>query len=472
MQFNTDCFAIENMSPITIRITGSIPWREVEKKFDETYREIARNMNFRGFRKGKVPRQMLEKMFQKHVEKDLLREVTREALVEFLRSREDLRVVNTPRDWKVTPGELVKGQDLSFTSELELVPEVDPQNFEGIPATRYIAPVTEEDVDAEMNKMHRAFTRMVPIENAALPANAHVELSVMGKLETETVDLEKVSWVVPASSEPASGALEARIAALLPGLEIGTLPYDVELDVPAYGDQPAGKVLLTFTKAYLENQPELNDDFAKETGEAETLEELRSKVRKNLEENLAKRANALLEREIMKNIVDSNPFEVGPSLVRRQAEVKVDQVLMQLGMDPENERFAEVRQSVAKGYIKRAEREIRENILLEAIAKKLNIEVTDDEIQSRLQDIAEKTHRSVERVRADYSRDGQLESIRYMIRMEKTLEHLKSKAVITEVNVDRLPEIHEEEELESGSESKSGESEHVHGPDCHHDDDE
>lgn len=467
MQFNTDCFTIETISPISIRISGAVPWREVEKKFDETYREISRNMSFRGFRKGKVPRQMLEKMFQKHVEKDLLMEVTREALVEFLRNREDLRIVNNPRDWKISPGELAKGQDLSFSSELELVPEVDPQNFEGVAATRYTAPVQDQAVEEELNRLLRAFTRTAPIENAALAAGAHVELSVMGKLGDEAVDLEKVSRVVPESREPADASLEARIAALLPGLEIGALPCDLELEVPPHENQPGGKVLLTITKAYVETRPELNDDFAKETGEAETLEELRAKVRKNLEENLAKHANVLLEREILKAIVDSNAFEVGPNLIRRQAEAKVDQVLMQLGMDPENERFADVRQSVAKGYYKKAEREIRENLLLEAIAKKLKLEATDEEVEARLQEIADRSNRSIERVRADYARDGQMESIRYMIRMEKTLEYLKSKAVITEKAVDRLPEIQEDEAMDS----ESGVPEHVHGPECDHDHD-
>ncbi len=469
MQFNTDCFTIENVSPISIRINGVIPWREVEKKFDETYREIARNMSFRGFRKGKVPRQMLEKMFQKHVQKDLLMEVTREALVEFLRGRDNLRIVNNPRDWKVTPGELVKGQDLPFSSELELVPEVDPQNFEGVAATRYTAPVAEEDVERELQRMRQSFTRTTKLEKTTLPAGAHVEGSVMGKLGSEAVNLERHHWVVPESREPASGSLEARIAALLPGLAIDAVPCDVDLEVPAHEGNPGGAVLLSITNAYIETKPELNDDFAKETGEADTLEELRAKVRENVAKSLQKRSDYLLEREIVKAIVDSNSFEVGPNLIRRQAEAKVDQVLMQLGMDPENERFADMRQSVARGYYKKAERELRENLLLEAIAKKLDLKATDEEIEARLQEIADRSNRSLERVRAEYARDESLmDSIRYMIRIEKTMEYLKSKAVITEKAVDRLPEIREdEEEVESGSES--GESEHVHGPDCHHD---
>lgn len=469
MQFNTDCFTIENISPISIRINGVVPWREVEKKFDETYREIARNMSFRGFRKGKVPRQMLEKMFQKHVQGDLLQEVAREALVEFLRARENLRIANNPREWKVTPGDLVKGQDFSFSSELELIPEVDPQNFEGVAAVRYVAPATDAMVDAELERMRHAATRMTNLENCTLTEGAIVEGNVMGKLGFETVDLERQTWVVPASREPADDSVAARVAALLPGLAIGQLPADIDLEVPAFGDKPEGSLLLTINRAYMQQKPELDDNFAKETGEADTLDELRTKVRARIEENLKKRADGLLERQIMKAIVDSNSFDVGPALIRRQAEMKVDQVLMQLGMNPEEERFTEMRHSIAQGYFKKAEREIRENLLLEAIAKKLNIEATEEDVQARLQEIADRMNRSVERVRADYARDGQMESLQYVIRIEKTMEYLKSKAVITEEHVDTLPEIHDEDDLESGTGSESGNPKHVHGPDCHHD---
>lgn len=461
MQFNAERFSIENINPIQIRIQGVVAWKEVEKKFDETYREISKNMRFRGFRKGKVPRQMLEKMFAKHVESDLLQELTREALVEFLRQKESIRPADNPREWKVTPGELVKGEDLTFSSELELIPEVEPQGYEGLQGRRLSAPVKEQAIDEELERLVQRSTRVNPVENAPLVAGTHVQLNAMGKLGDEPVSIENQNVTVPETAVPADDSALARVTAVLHGLHLPEVPFETELAVPAFEDKPEGRVLIEVTKAFTHVKPALDDDFAKETGRADTLAELRATLAKDLAEELKNRSNTLLERELLKQIVAANPFEVGPGLIRRQAEAKVDQILMQLGVDPDNESFADMKKSLAKNYFGKAEKEIRDNLLLEGIAKKENVEITDEVLESKLQEIADHANKSLERIKADYQRDGKLEGIRYMLRMEKTLELIKEKATITEETVDELPPLQEEEEHEH-------EHDHECGPDCDH----
>jgi trigger factor len=463
MQFNAERFSIENINPIQIRIQGVVPWKEVEKKFDETYREISKNMRFRGFRKGKVPRQMLEKMFAKHVETDLLQELTREALVEFLRLKETIRPADNPREWKVTPGDLVKGEDLPFSSELELIPEIEPQGYDGLMGRRLSAPVKDQAIDQELERLMQRNTRVNPVENAPLVAGAHVQLNAMGKLGDEPVSIENQNVTVPENSTPADDGALARVTALLPGLHLSEVPFEAELAVPAFGDKPEGRVLVEITKAFTHSKPALDDEFAKETGRADTLEALRAAIAKDVAEELRNRSNTLLERELLRQIVEANPFEVGPGLIRRQAEAKVDQILMQLGVDPDNESFADMKKSLAKNYFAKAEKEIRENLLLEGIAKKENVEVTDEVLESKLQEIADHTNKSLERVKADYQRDGKLEGIRYMLRMEKTLELIKGRATITDETVDELPPLQEEEEA-----PHDHDHDHECGPDCDH----
>jgi len=461
MQFNAELFSIESINPIQVRIQGVVPWKEVEKKFDETYREISKNMRFRGFRKGKVPRQMLEKMFSKHVESDLIQELTREALVEFLRQKETIRPADNPREWKVTAGDLVKGEDLPFSSELELIPEVEPQGYAGLQGRRLSAPVKDQTIDEELERLVQRNTRVNPVEDAPLVSGAHVQLNVMGKLGDEPVSIENQNVTVPETSVPADDSALARVAALLHGLHLPEVPFETELAVPAFEDRPEGRVLVEITKAYTHAKPVLDDEFAKDTGRADTLDELRAAVAKDIAEELKNRSNTLLERDLLRQIVEVNPFEVGPGLIRRQAEAKVDQILMQLGVDPENESFAEMKKSLAKNYFRKAEKEIRENLLLEGIAKKENVEITDEVLESKLQEIADHANKSLERIKADYQRDGKLEGIRYMLRMEKTLELIKDKATITEETVDELPPLQEEEEHEH-------DHDHECGPDCDH----
>ncbi len=459
MQFNEESFVIESIDPIHVRIQGMVPWREVEKKFDETYREIAKNMRFRGFRKGKVPRQMLEKMFQKHVKDDLLQELTREALVEFLRVREDIRPADSPREWKITPGEFQKGESLPFVSELELIPEVAPEHYDALEATKLVAKVKDESVEKELERLLSRHTRMESFQGS-LSDGVHLQLSAMGKVGDEPVSLENAMLVLGKEPTGENAELLVRMANALAGFELPEVPYEAELELPADGDQPEGRVLVEIHRANRVLAPELNDDFARETGRADNLEGLRVALREDLEKDLKLRSDHLLERELLDRINEKNAFEVGSGLIRRQAEMKVDQVLMQLGVDPENEAFAETRRSLAGNYLKKAEKEIRDNLLLEGIAKKENVTVSDEEMEKKLQEIADQANKSLERIRADYQRDGKIEQIRYMLRMERTLELIKSRAVITESEVDELPNPQEEE---------GSMEEHECGPECDHD---
>jgi len=463
MQFNVDRFTIENITPIQIRIQGQVPWKEVEKKFDETYREISKNMRFRGFRKGKVPRQMLEKMFAKHVETDLLQELTREALVEFLRLKETIRPADNPREWKVTPGDLVKGEDLPFSSELELIPDVEPKAYDGLKAKRLIAPVKDQLIDEELERLVQRNTRQNSIENAKLEPGTHVQLNVMGKLGDEPVSLENQNLTVPAGATPVDDSHLARVAAVLHGFHLTEVPYENEFAIPAFEGKPEGRVLIEITKAFTHSKPALDDDFAKETGRGDTLAELRAAVGKDIAEELKNRSDLLVERELLKQVVEANPFDVGQGLIRRQAEMKVDQMLMQLGVDPENEAFMDTKKTLAKNYFAKAEKEIRENLLLEGISKKENVEISDETLENKLKELADRSNKSVERIKADYTRDGKLDGIRYMLRMEKTIDLIKSRAILTDEQVDELPPLQEEEP----------QPEHTHdhecGPDCDHD---
>jgi trigger factor len=177
--------------------------------------------------------------------------------------------------------------------------------------------------------------------------------------------------------------------------------------------------------------PDLNDEFAQRFGEYKTLDELKSKIRDDLEKHKREHAQEQMREKLLKWLEDNNEFEIPESLVERQLKIRVQRLLRDLaqqGISPQ-------RLDVDWGKIRedqqqQAVRDVKGSLILEHISDKENITVTEDEIEAEIDKIAAETNRPKERVREVLSRDSGLDRLRGQIRNKKTLDLLQSKARI------------------------------------------
>lgn len=455
-------FAVETVSPTLKKISGTIPWETVKAKFDETYRELAKNVSLKGFRKGKVPRSLLKRMFKKHIEQDLTSELIREASVEGLKDHpEPIKAVDTPNEWKVEGGELVEGQPYSYTVEVEVIPDVEIKDFKGIELKKLKVPVKDEDVDHQLEHLREHLTKEVPVEEGNLEPGHTLSMSIMGKIEGSPVSFENQKIVVPEGDDFDKGSVPQAVAAELRGRAVSELEDEVELEL-TFGEDAkdhagkSGSFFVELMGVTTKAVPELDDDLAKESGEAETLEELKEQFREKLAKQNEERADDLMEKDLMTELMKRNPFEVGDSLITRQAEMKIDQTLMQLGFPMEGHDFGDYKKNLIDSYRDNAEQEIRRNLILDSLANAQGIEVTDEDVESKLQEIAEQSKESIERIKAEYQKENRLETIKYVLRLTKTLDFLKSESKIVEEEVDAFPEPPKPEVPQEASEDEEG----------------
>ncbi len=437
---------LESPSPVTRTITGEIAWEPVREKLDEAYKELGKTITLKGFRKGKVPKGMLKKMFHKRIAAEISHTLVQEALVDAI-TRLELRPVSPIPDWDVDEKDIVEGESLGFSATLEVLPEVEITEYEGLEVKRREAAVSDEDVERFLESKQNELTQYLPVEETDMVVGHIVRCDVMGKIGGEPVSMEGLTFQLndPQSDEesgpdpdPERAAMIAKITSEL----VSTRPEDAERDLTFTWAEDAPEAwaskeaqLLVEIEAVRERKtPELDDEFARDIGEAETLSDYREIVRKQLLEADEERVKQDLRRSVEEALIEKNPVEVSATLVERQLNSVMERAQMAFqmrGVSPDI--FGMDNEKLRDQFRSSAESEVKKTLLTDALAKKLDVKVSDEELEERLKEIAEARSESLERVKAEYEKNAGSEALRVVMREEKVLDLLLDSAHVTTV---------------------------------------
>jgi len=453
---------LESPSPVTRTITGEIAWEPVRDKLDEAYKELGKTITLKGFRKGKVPRGMLKKMFHKRIAAEIAHTLVQEALVDAI-TRLDLRPVMPIPSWEVDEKDIADGEALGFSATLEVLPEVEVEQYEGLEVKRREARVTDEDVEQFLQNKRDELTQYPPVENTDMAVGHIVRCDVMGKIGGEPVSMEGLTFQLQdpdADQEPGPDAQRAAMITKLTAELLGTRPEDNERDLEfSFGEDAPEKwqskeaQLLVDIEAVRERKkPDLDDDFARDVGEAETLDAYRVIVRDQLLEADAERVQQDLRTSMEDALIEKNPIEVSPTLVERQLNSVMERAQMAFqmrGVSPES--LGMDNEKLRDQFRDSAEKEVKKTLLTDSLARKLEVKVTDEELDERLREIAEARSESLERVKAEYDKNAGSEALRVVMREEKVLDLLLERAHVTSVEGSDHAETKDPENAEKSS---------------------
>ncbi|HVY39703.1 MAG TPA: trigger factor [Polyangia bacterium] len=421
---------IEDLSPVEKRVEFELPWTDVAPKLDKAYDSLRKGVRLPGFRPGKVPRALLEKMYRRQVEDEVARELVERSIGQAIRENQ-IQPVAPPA---VAEIEIKNGEPFKFSARVEVRATVTPQDYSGVPVSRRPPNVTDEQVQEALEGYRKRLTQFKPVEGRTETGPRDlVRVELTGKVGEHKIKRREV--VVD---------LEDEVGGPLPGLAShlrgkpfgGEATFEVDYTLPAEGipAELAGrhvKLNAVIKEAREKQVPALDDELAKDTGEAETLDGLRAKVREKLTETEQQRIKREVERALIKEIVKRNSFPVAPALIDRYAQAIVNRAknqLQMMGVDAESFDEERMRREV-RGE---AEEEARGGILLQAIAEREGITSTDADVQKRLAELAAARNVPVKQLRADLEKDGRIAQIEAQIREQKTLDMLISQAKITD----------------------------------------
>lgn len=388
----------KNMAKLTIEVSAE----ELEKAIESAFQKNKNKISVPGFRKGKVPRKMVEKMYGKEIfYEDAANELIPDAYENALdECGED--IVSSP---KIDVTQIEAGKPFIFTAEVALKPEVKLGKYKGVAVDKVSTEVTDEEVDAEINKERERSARTLEVTDRPVKDGDMTVMDFEGFVDGVAFEGGK-GEDYPLTI--GSGAFIPGFEEQLVGAEIGK-EVEVNVTFPEnyQAEELKGKAAVfkcTVKEIKEKELPELDDEFAAEVSEFETLAEYKADVKGKLEEKKIKEAKDAKEAAVIEEIVKDADMEIPEAMLETQQRQMVDEFAQRIQMQgltmEQYFQFTGASYDQLVEQVKpQAEKRIQSRLVLEAVAKAENITATDEDYEEELKVMAEAYQMEVDKVR-------------------------------------------------------------------------
>ena len=404
-------------------IAIEVPAEEVQRETDALIQKYQKLAKLPGFRKGHVPASIIRQRFGEDIKTEVV-----EALVPryFRREAEKqgLLPVSQPR---VSDLHIQDGQPLRFKASFEVLPEIQVSGYKELRADQAVIEVTDEEVEQALNHLQEQHATFEAIEGRALADGDFAQVALDGRpKEGEGQPIHMDDVLVEIGGKNTMPEFTEHLRGASTGEE---KKFEVKYPEDTADKRLAGKMfdytvkVLSLKRKIL---PELNDAFAKELGDFTGVEDVKKRVRENMEAEKKHTAEHESKDKLVAELVKRNDFEVPEAMVDRQIDLRLERGLRALasqGMRADDMKKMDLNRLRA-GQRDQAVQEVKASLLLDRIAELEKIEVGDEEIDQEIEALATQTKQTSEAVRARLTRDGALDRIRNRIRNEKTLNFL------------------------------------------------
>jgi trigger factor len=421
---------VEEISSIKKKISVEIHVDQVTKEVESFYQQVGKQAKIKGFRPGKIPRDILERYFKDHVKSEVIQKLIQETYPAAL-SEKDLHPVSPP---VIDPGELESGKPFQYSATVEVKPEIKIEGYIGLNIEGNKESAKEEEVEERLKGLQNlhAQLRTVP-EPRPIQSGDHVIIDYEARMDNKPLEEGKaVDFTVEVGSGRFIPALEEKLVGL-------NLEEEKEIEVPFpedYGYKKwAGKTVSFLVKVKEIKEkvlPPLDDEFAKDLGDYASLEDLKAKLKEEIEKEKELMLDRQLKDQMIEQLIQANSFEIPESMVVEQAKALVSDTKLRLasqGIALKNLNIPE--EKLQEDYREVAQKQVRTYLILEKIATQEGIAVTDEEADERLQSISERTHQKLDVVKRYYEKNGLIPELKAGILTDKTLNFLLEKANIS-----------------------------------------
>ena len=436
---------IEDVDSCNKKIKFVVPHQDYKKEVDKYYQKLGRQVKVPGFRKGKVPASLLEKQFGPDVKKEVLSNLISDRLNQAIAEKE-LRAIGQPHLLEVNAEE---GTDISVSASLEVLPTVDIQDYSGMEMEMKVPRITDEEVDQTIETFRQRKAKTIEITDRPVEEN----------------DLIKVDFTSKMGDQPFEGgtaqdqAIRVGSGQLIEGLDKGMVGMtigetrEIQVKVPEdyQGKEIAGKDVdfnVTLKGIQVQELPELNDDFARKLDtekKYESLEDMKAKVRVELESYERDEAKKSAKKILADKLAEQNPVELPEGLIKEQVKFMSEQANKKQGKEAahdhghDHNHEEEVSPELIEKYKEPAVKALREELILDQLSRDLELEVTPEELDQELQNMAQLLGGggNLQQMKKEWEKNGVLARLHSRMKRDKTLNSALEKVTLKEVMVDR-----------------------------------
>jgi trigger factor len=434
---------VEPTDPHTVKLTIEVPEEEFGKDLDRTYRAIANQVKIPGFRKGKVPKQIIDTQIGKE---QILEEFVNSSVPTYFRkavAEEDLAPITDP---DIDVQQLEPGKPFVFSATVEVRPRLsfEESDYTGISVSKPSVEVSEQEIDDWLERLRERFSELEPVGRPVQQGDfVTVDLTVMkGGEKVERASREDYLYLV------GSGEVGEKLDVELAGAKPGAILKVSDALPERFGEELGGAaveitVLVKDVKA--RKLPEVDDDFAKTASEFDTIQQLRDDLRERLTEVKEREADAALRDLVLQAMIDKVDVDLPESLVDEETDHRIhharDQAdRMGVGLEKMLELQGWDEARLRADSREHAIRAIKSDLVLEGIARNASLEVTAEEIGAEIAVLAQAYDREPKAVAKDLERTGQVVTLAGDIIRTKALDLLVERADVDTEQPEHAPE--------------------------------
>jgi trigger factor len=426
---------VENTDKHTVKLTIEVPADQVDKDLNTTYRAIAREVRIPGFRPGKAPKPIIDAQVGRDV---VLEEFVHQSVPSYFREAvtdEDLAPIGDP---EVDVEQLEPGKAFIFTATVEVRPRLalTKDDYEHVAVQTPSTEPNDEEIDAYVERLQRQFSELEPVERPAIEADL-LTVSQSVTRDGEPLDaLTREEYLYSVGSAEFGETMDQKLLGTKPG---DIVEFDEELPVDRFGEELGGpahfRVLVKDVKAL--RLPEADDAFAQTASEFDTLAELREDLRDKIREVKEREAEGVVRDRVLEALVDTVDVDLPESLIADETTHRVHHAEQQaqrygLQLDQMLEIQGWDRERLEQDSRDHALRAIKADLVLEAVARSEELEVTAEELGAQIGQMAQAYDRDPKELAKQLDRSGQVVTLAGDIIRSKALDILVERADITE----------------------------------------
>ena len=428
---------VESLSNLQKKLNIHVSKDQVNTEFTNAYKYLQKNVEIKGYRKGKTPIATIKQMYADKIKGDVAQNLVQTFYFQALKEHDLIPVGMPDIDFK-NPEE---DAEFSFSAKFEVQPEIELTQIENLEVEKEKVDISDDHVEKNIEQILENQAKMEDVALIRdLKTGDFADIDFKGMIEGE-----------PLENGAASGhVLEIGSNSFIPGFEEGlvgmkpgetkniTLKFPEDYHVEHLKAKPV-TFEVTLNKIKEKIKPELNDDFVKGLGEHTTVDEFKSQLKKDIIEGEEKRVEHDMKNRLFKALVKANPFDVPESLIKEQRSALVEDFKNRMGSQGIGEKeFAEYQEKWNDDFSDTANFMVRSALLIQKIAKEHDLNATADDVTAKMQEFADQTGLDLSKVKEFYNQGQQHANLEFQITEDKTFKFLAEKAKVNEVAADKL----------------------------------
>ena len=423
---------IEEVGPCTKQLKIEIPPEIYSQEEEDAYRELGKKVKIPGFRKGKIPKSYLKKLYHDSIKGDVLNKIIPESYYKAVEEK-DLKPIGSPKLENIKHEE---NSPISFTATIEIIPPFEIKNYDGMEFTKKIVKVTDDEVNSEFDYIKDRYATFEEVTGRPAEEGDLVVVDFKGSVDGSPIqDQETKNYPLLIGSKNLIEDFEKGFIGMNKNEE---KEFSVKYSADHANKDLANKEVLFNVKVNeikIKKLPEITDQFIKdEMGQDKTVVELKDEVREHQKKRGKEMAESNLRLDVINKLIELNPFEVPQVLVEDQINYMIEDFKNKMrmqgvkddGMNLDREKFRDNAITVIRG-----------ELIRQKISETEKIELDETEIDSEMEKLAVEKKMAKEKLKISMQKDDSYNNLLSKLKREKTMDRILSKLKIKEVIVDR-----------------------------------